>query len=208
MSPLHCWPGMLGTYKFHLPIFLFLNWESIPEFIFWRDCVLLWHCLLWISLNCAGGLKGVFLMYHPSALNKHRSLWFFSLWRSMYCSQVEYNSDVWIVVSWKKIGQDLAGKDGYLESRNKKASGEWKGGNWGRRSPWTKEETPNHDAYLSLMLAELYKLYRKLCTAGDLLSVETLNPGPVVSGSGGCPGGSERSYDTCWKTRTWSQCCG
>lgn len=47
----------------------------------------------------------------------------------MYCSQVEYNSDVWIVVSWKKIGQDLAGKDGYLESRNKKASGEWKGGN-------------------------------------------------------------------------------
>jgi len=55
---------------------------------------------------------------------------------------------------------------------------------------------------LSLMLAELHRLCRKPCTAGGLLSAETLDPGPIFSGTGDCPGGSERSYDTFWKRRT------
>lgn len=64
------------------------------------------------------------------------------------------------------------------------------------------EWSSNRDVSLSLMLAELHRLYRKLCTAGGLLSAETLDPGPIFPGSGDCPGGSERSYDTFWKRRT------
>lgn len=146
-------------------------------------------------------------MHHTSI-----KIWFFYIY--IYCfigcvhqSRVEYSSAVQILAVCRKSPQ-LAGKVRYLESRSGKAIREGKGGNWGRGSPHSKEWPSNHNMYLSLMLAELYRLYRKLCTAGGLLSAETLDLGPIFSGSGDCPGGSERSYDTFWKRRPQSQCCG
>lgn len=98
-SPPHCWseePGRLGAFKSCLPRVFLYPLRIQPRTDIQRHYAVLWCCLLWISVNNAGGQKvfSEFITFlHHTSINVCDFYAYLCIYRSL---------GVWIFAVWKK----------------------------------------------------------------------------------------------------------